>query len=311
MRMERALPTEDTCVLVRGDGHYHVERLRANEKVEIFEDVLSPSDFRTLEETLATSVLTGLSQDNIADPLINLHRDEVVLSTYRTGHWQSLRFPSADSRKPYEQTLHPLLEFLDSMKSTKHSLLREDSARNNCNPPVPLELRTRTTELAPNFVLRATMTRFNGHELDSSCVVVYPKGKYHYEQETQRIGSADAKVKVFEGHVGPEELGGLTGILDDPALKTRPNDSSAGVTMATEGEMAALTIPREGHVQQLDFRKYFSTLRSGSGGMPIIEDNGVKVLRPLQQWIKTNVERGASGSQGSLLPNRCKPEQTQ
>jgi len=306
LRIEHMLPTEDTCALVREDGQYHFERL-LRDNVEIFEDSLSSSVLQSLRDATGVTDLKALSQEKIRQPLTNLTMDALILSIYRDGTWQNLRFPSTESRAPYAEMLTPLVAWLDGLDKTHLALLSEESARNNCNPPAPLELKTRNHQPSIPFVLRAIITRYDASHVDSSCVVVYPDGKYHFEHEIRRPRAADEEVNILGGNLSRQSFEELKAVLNDPVLSSRTKDKLQGNNVGVEGQVAALAIPREDRIQQLSLWKFLSGARSGAAGMPIVEDNGIKILKPLQRWIKVNVEDAGTAPQGPAVRNRCEP----
>jgi hypothetical protein len=235
--------------------------------------------------------------------------DELILSLYREGTWQNIRFPTAESRTPYAAILAPFLGWFEGLDKAHHALLTEESARNNCNPPAPLELKTRGPRPSVPFVLRAIMTRYAPSQIDSSCVVVYPDGKYHFERGVRRPSSGDEKVNILGGNLSRQSFEELKEVLNDPVLKSRTKDNLRGNNIGMEGQVAALAIPRDDHIQQLSFWKFLSSARSGAAGMPIVEDNGIKLLKPLQRWIKVNVEDAGAAPREPAVQNRCEPVQ--
>jgi hypothetical protein len=108
-RMERMRRAEDVCVLVRGDGQYHLERLFAD-RTDIFEGSLPPAELQELLRILDSDELFQLRQEKIETPLISSDFDELLVGVLRPEHWQNLRFPAPESRKPYQPLLNPLLK---------------------------------------------------------------------------------------------------------------------------------------------------------------------------------------------------------
>jgi len=82
----------------------------------------------------------------------------------------------------------------------------------------------------------------------------------------------------------------LKQFLDSAELQSRPFADPPSGLPVDELEVIFLFIPRGEHVQRLSFWKYFDARRIGSGGMPNITDNGTKLLKPLNRWLKANIE---------------------
>ena len=142
LRLVHVRSYENVCVLVRGDGQYHLERDTA-QKTEIFEGTLAPPDFERVQRLLAADELFELTEDKIARPAAG--RDlQLILSVHRPGYWQNLTFPAANSWEALHESVVPLVQWLEEMRKAKsHVRLREEQARNNCLPPPKLELKVR------------------------------------------------------------------------------------------------------------------------------------------------------------------------
>lgn len=143
MRLVRVRTTENLCVLVRGDGQYHLERDTA-QKTEIFEGSLAPVELEHLHHLLAADELFDLTQEKIAKSA-EADRDlQLILSVHRAGYWQNLTFPVASSWETYHESVAPLVQWLEDMRRAKNRIKsHEEQARNNCLPPPKLELKVR------------------------------------------------------------------------------------------------------------------------------------------------------------------------
>jgi hypothetical protein len=143
LRLVHVRTTENLCVLVRGDGQYHMERDTA-QKTEIFEGSLAPPELEHLQHLLSADELFDLTQEKIARPAEADHDLQLILSVHRAGYWQNLTFPLASSWEPYHESVVPLVQWLEEMRRVKNRVrLREEQARNNCLPPPKLELKVR------------------------------------------------------------------------------------------------------------------------------------------------------------------------
>ncbi|MBZ5706655.1 MAG: hypothetical protein LAN63_14995 [Acidobacteriia bacterium] len=327
LRLERMQANEDVCVLVRGDGQYHFERLRRDQDMDIFESSLALPALQNLEHTLNSDELLQLSQEKISTPLISSSRDELLLSILRLGRWQNLTFPVAESRQPFRQSLDPLLKWLGDLPKENHIKLTEESGRNNCLPPEKIELKTRAAnsreqspgqpsnaprtskEIAPSFALRLAITRFSERQLENNCVIIYSDGRYHMERKRQRVGSNTVTTEVLEDSIPSTELQQLKRILDDPALQKRRSEDSAQAVALRDGEFTFLSIPRDDHTQKLVFWKYYGAFPVGLGGMPSVSDNGVKLIKPLNQWLKSNIDDKKMQPLPDARTTKCEPSQ--
>ncbi len=143
LRMERLRSDQDVCVLVRRDGQYHLERLHPY-GIRVFEGELPNGALGSLENLLTKDRLFQLQQSDIAVPHTTGDMDQLFVSVLRPAHWQNLEFDSAESRKPYEEFLNPLLKWLDDLQKEKAKELTEESGRNNCLPAREVKLQTRS-----------------------------------------------------------------------------------------------------------------------------------------------------------------------
>lgn len=143
LRLVHAHTYENVCVLVRGDGQYHLERETAA-KTEIFEGTLTSLEFQHIEHWLSQNELFELTDEKIVRPEANAHDVQLILSVHRPGYWQNLTFPHSSSWEPFHESVVPLVQWLEEIRKVKNRVkLREEEARNNCLPPPKLELKTR------------------------------------------------------------------------------------------------------------------------------------------------------------------------
>ncbi len=233
-------PAEDVCVLLRGDGQYHLERLFAN-RTDIFEGSMSSVELQELRHVLDSDELFQLKQEKINNPLINYEFDQLLVGVLRPGYRQNLRFPGPESRQPYRQSLDPLLKWLDSLHKEKHIQLSDEAGRNNCLPPQKIELKTRPAETAAPpvasstqgashqvlgqsaavaFILRIMADHFSDGRMEKSCLVIYPEGGYHREISVQRPGSVVVTTSIFEDSLGNPELLDLNSSLMGLSCRT-------------------------------------------------------------------------------------------
>src|SRR5260370_8907332 len=143
LRMERLRSDQDVCVLVRRDGQYYLERLHPY-GIRVFEGELPNGALGSLENLLTKDRLFQLQQSDIAVPHTTGDMDQLFVSVLRPAHWQNLEFDSAESRKPYEEFLNPLLKWLDDLQKEKAKELTEESGRNTCPTAREVKLQTRS-----------------------------------------------------------------------------------------------------------------------------------------------------------------------
>ncbi len=143
MRLVHAHVYENDCVLVRGDGQYHLERETA-QKTEVFEGMLLLPELQKVEHFLSADELLALNGDRLLKPSSAGPSVQVILSVHRPGRWQNLTFAEPGSWESYHDSVVPLIQWLEEMRKAKNRVkLRAEIARNNCLPPPKLELKTR------------------------------------------------------------------------------------------------------------------------------------------------------------------------
>lgn len=300
MRMQRIQRSRDTCVLVRGDGQYHLESDYFG-KVSIFEGDLSPGDLGDLFRMLSNDRLFELRQKDIRIPLLAVGGDELILAIHRHGSWQNLSFPDAESRNPFREVLDPLLNFFELIEKAKGRRLTEEEGKNNCQVPGELRLKQRPTDNAAEgsiaagsdqvstsspYLMRMFTTQIVVNwQNDSSCLIVFETGIYRRVHQWVQAGSNKRESTVADGRLAPEDLRSLRAILDDDRLqKYAPADAPHPTTRwITERH---LLIPRNGTVQQITTWRYFA---GGAAMTPIITEHGTKELKPLDDWLKVKI----------------------
>ncbi len=218
LRLERVRQRQGVCVLLRGDGQYHLEH-HTPDKIRVFEGTIDPEETRQLVHIVSGDQLYLLQQKQIADPMLRAGTDEVILSVLRPQYaWQELMFPDPPSREPYRESLVPLLDWLERLEKRKGRELSEDEGRNNCQPLANLELKVRPAKkgeprtnnanaptapiagttsgaagAAPQeaatagaaYVLRMVDSVFERGTTEMSCTLVTPSGAYHFVKQSR------------------------------------------------------------------------------------------------------------------------------
>lgn len=330
LQLQRVQAGQDTCILVRNDSEYHYER-ETREKVEIFEGTFEPSGTLVLRGIVNDEAIKSLTQDKIVEPIIRREADLVSIALLRPSGWQYLRFPDLTSRTPFNKSLDPLLELVAALHKQPHTLLPESTSRNNCLSPGEIALKKRpdaTTniptggstpapapitsgtapgEAPPRFLFRLEGTTMDTKRMQRSCVILYPDGKYHRESKEQSFDKKVVKVQVFEDSVEAAALVDLRAILDDPKLWNRKHEETPqGLAMET-GKFASLSVPTGGQVKTVTLWNYFGFTKTGPWSRPDSHDNGMKVLKPLEQWMTAHVEGQTTPPTDAAPATNCIP----
>ncbi len=322
LRMERLRSGQDVCVLVQRNGQYHLERLHPY-GIRVFEGKLPNGALAALESLLMKDRLLRLQQSDIDVPLITGDLDNLFVSVLRPDHWQNLEFSSAESRKPYEEFLNPLLKWLDDLQKEKAKELTEESGRNNCLPPKEIQLQTRSGDkissmhteastVSHAYILRTLTRRFDSSRIENSCVIIRDTGVYHVRR-SQQLARKETKTTVLDGTFSAEAINSLRVLIDANQLRKWPaeNPPLARLQAAT---VTNLSIPREDRVQQITVWRYVFTpatrnlgsLRSSD--LPGIDDHGTGLIRPLDEWMKKNLPMEREIPTSNPANPQCLPE---
>ncbi len=142
LRISRVVPHVDTCVLLRRDGGYHLERDH-DDATEVYEGELTADELSRLHQWLDNEQLRKLTREQIMTPLVITSVESLQINIFRGDHWQDLLFPSSESQRPFHDSLSPLLEWLGALHNAPHRTIPEDAGKNNCLTPRRIELKTR------------------------------------------------------------------------------------------------------------------------------------------------------------------------
>jgi len=342
LRMQHVTEGEDVCVLLQRNGAYHYERVLPS-RAQVYEGLIPDSAIAELQPVINGDELVHLTQDMIPIQLVTYHRDEVDLNLSRGNHWQTLRFVDSDSRKPFRQSLDPLMKWLEKLPGSDHRQLSEDAGKNNCLPPQaertdldkrpasetqrsPARPAKSSQSGAPAYLMRIIMDQFGEGQGSRTCVVVYPGGLYHLEKSKQKYyqegiyqpDNADTALQgktradVFEQSLDPGSIASLRGLLDDPALANSQHSSLPVGVRYTDADITLLDIPRDMKVQRLAFSNYFGTdgarTRMNAGGIANRHiDSANDLLNPLRKWLKKNVDSGKATRLKGIAGNNCNP----
>jgi hypothetical protein len=250
LRVQRVISHMDTCVLLRRDGGYHLERDH-DESTEVYEGELSVEELSRLQAWLDDEQLRKLTREQIMTPLVSQAKDELQINIFRGDHWQDLLFLSSESRTPFH-ALTPLLEWFNDLHNAPHRTISEDAGKNNCMTPGRIVLRTRPSSSAapannaqlegrnpvppevnranapdgqaalPSnpgpYLLRLLHESFDRSGVDSTCAIVYASGLYRVEHSSQVFGGK-VHAKVYQSTTGGAQRQELQQLLEDVHLK--------------------------------------------------------------------------------------------
>jgi hypothetical protein len=315
-RVERARLGENVCVLVSPTGEYRLER-QFPAKTEIFVGSLSPSELQKLERLLNADELRRLSQAQVPPALITETIDTVIVAISRPDGVQQLVFPDPDSRKPFRASTDSLLEWFNSIQKAEHPAIGEQGA-SHCMParftgPAEQSLAEASAAQASSFLMMIQRDRIADGVVERQCVVIYRNGQYRREKNSQRQGSV-MKVQAVEGLLNSSQIAELRKILDFPALKNLQGKTPPMV-LFQEGEFTRLVVPRSAAIQRLSFASYFGVPPSSreAGGLSNMRygvNTDQRLLNPLREWLKKNVDKIKTNAISTSTGTGCLPLNT-
>jgi hypothetical protein len=313
-RLERLQRHEDVCALIERSGKYRLER-RFAAKHEVFEGSLSPTDLEQFAAILDAAELRNIFRTDVPHPMIVDTIDKFFIDVYRNDGEQHLSFNSPDARKKFRSGTDPVLKWLDKIQKADHKQVAESEA-SHCMPaplrqgPSPANVDNRSM---PKPYLMALLTdHFRGGRVERSCVIVYPDGRYRREKSIQEyLGTI--RLHAFEGSLGHDQIGELRNLLDAPDLKSMKHRTQFELP-AEEADATSLKVPRNSTVQHLEFAHSFQVLGNrdkpgGYSGMQYGLDPDERVLNPILNWLKDNVNNQSLNPLADSSPTNCDPGQ--
>ena len=305
-RMERSQPGEDVCVLVSKTGDYRLEQ-QVRTETRVFVGRLPGPDLHSLQVLLNDNNFRAIAPDQVKDRPQAFTFDFVTLDVFREQENQHLVFKTPDSRKPFRDSVDPLLKWLSTIQKTSRHRVAESNA-SRCRPGTDTNAASATAGAA-TYLLSFHTSHVRDHTLERSCEIVYEDGRYRREVGSQKIGQS-MTAHVSESSLTPTKVAELREILDATDLKNSAHQAPTD-EWANEIEIIRTSIPRGYFVQNLVFASYFSPLQNlghvGEVNNRLREaDKEVKVIRPLQTWLQANVEQGASAPVDAPA-NDCRP----
>ncbi|MFZ0801924.1 MAG: hypothetical protein WAN70_07130 [Terriglobales bacterium] len=342
LRLQHQTDSLNACVLLQQDGDYHLERTYGD-ATSVFEGSLSTIELSNVNHWLNDGRLRQLTKENITEGVVPSTMDLLQLNVFRGDHWQDLMFPDAESQKPFEPLLTPLVSWIDSLQHAPHRELPEDRGKTNCKPPGKIELKVRSQPegndahptpsnaamavsasgaAAPQrpaqepFLVRFESIRFENQQAERTCVVIYPGARYHLEKSTQEIRrirdlfdpkvaiTGSAKTQVYQGLFETKRLQDLRPLLDDPKLMSLEKGNLAESSVVWTTEIVRVAIFRGNHVQRLEFMDPVHFFDPGGNGI-LLHDSNLRYIRPIQKWIKAEIQPSGASLLPGALPNRC------
>ena len=324
LRLERVHYLQSVCVLLSGNGQYHLER-HSPQKIRVFEGSLQADELRNIVHIVSGDRLFNLEQKQIPDLMLKADNDQVMLEIHRPGSWQQLFFFDSASREPFRDAMDPLLEWLGIMNKRKMHELSEEAGRNNCLPPSKPEFAQRKEVQSqqsvtnapptakappqpPTYVLQMTDSRMVNYQTQVSCLLVDTSGTYHLVKQSKSYNKGLSSM-VLDGTLGPPELESLRMLLDAPDLVNQPDEKQdpelvfTGLT--SDNYLTRLAIPRDGGIQKLAAWKSYRIINHTLSRS--VEDHGTKLVAPLREWLKANVNEKRAVPTTAPPNARCIP----
>jgi len=307
-RIEHIRPDDDVCALVRGDGQFHYERNRGDRDT-ILEGDLPPAVLEQLIRIVSDDELFQLRPANIPQPLIvSRDFDELLLSVLRPGQWQNLRFPTPETRQPFENSLDPLMKWLDSVAKEKHHQLDEFAGRNNCQPPGEITLKTRPSKTpnetsfpsatdsptapapVPHYFFKSIENQSTANQVQRTCFLLHDSTHYHFERRSQQFGKHDVQSLTIEGSLDPRGAAKLKAMLDSPEWKDASYEEAPTGMPVRSGEIGFFFIPRGNKIQKLTFWHYVGPGKSVLTGASPVSENHSELLQAYENWLQFSVD---------------------
>ncbi len=342
LRLERVRNRQGVCVLLRGNGQYHLEHHTA-EKVRVFEGNLDSDETIQLVRIVSADQLYRLGRKQITDPMLKVDDDEVILAVLRPQEiWQQLFLPDSQSRDPYRESLVPLLNWLDRLQKRKGRELSEEEGRNNCRPFVNLQFTPRPAKkgeprtniasvatapiggttpsvTAPGpqgvvaggkaYVLRMFDSAFVKGTIEMSCTLVTPSGAYHFVKQSRDYGSQKVRSQVLNGTFDETQIAALRQLLDAPELRNPPpgpRPSELAIPLTPGPTQTFVSFPREGTIQTFEAWQSLQVVAGMS--TQTIHEHGMKALLPLRQWLKVHLDESKTVPTVNPPNARCMQE---
>lgn len=114
------MASEQYCLLVFSDRHYHYEKANRKTGVDrirkVYEGPLSDADWTALDGILESKDFRDLKGPEDVPPLVIQDAHTYTISVARGATFQNMEFIDKRSRKPYETQLKPLFGWWKSFR---------------------------------------------------------------------------------------------------------------------------------------------------------------------------------------------------
>jgi hypothetical protein len=129
-----------TCVLVFPDGKYRLEKTFSpnsggSPEVRVYLDQLPDANFKQLQAALDDSTFQQISTPESRGGIIQ-NMDILTASIPRDHTIQNFTFPNADSRRQYEKSLKPLVNWMRATEKLKVQVAKSEKPTNCVAPRV-------------------------------------------------------------------------------------------------------------------------------------------------------------------------------
>jgi len=276
VRIAHEVEGDTACVLLLQTGAFHYEK-GDRDNTRVYEGKLSTGQLIAVERDLLA--ISGISQDQVEEPLTNPSWDLLDIHRFHRGHPQELLFRSGESQRAFNASLSPLLHWMDALPKLPHRELSQDAGKNNCLPRRALALRKRseigsqpplprtplagrrlttTTPAAANparlvrplFQMKLVEKKSSGTQ--QLCALVADDGRYRVESRYQKAERQNIDDRMVQNQINTEELQALVKILETPALASiRHHASPDRLPLNIMGTVLELYISRASGVQEL------------------------------------------------------------
>src|SRR5512146_3115238 len=237
--MHRFDDYENTCILVRPDASYHLERSQNHRQV-VYAGLLSADEFKTLKSLLDDNDFEQITRSEVANKLVVTDPDPFQIRVPRKGFYQELTFVDADSRRPFRKSVDPLIAWFSKMKKDKRSIPSMEAV-NGCMPePAAEDSKSAALESSRagaaasstpreqsltqqrnmqgfDFLVRFVVDGFSNGTAKRVCVAVFSDGSYRMERSSQRVLEGK-DVDVFKGELTQPQTAELKRLLGSPDL---------------------------------------------------------------------------------------------
>ena len=310
LRVERIYDGENTCVLLNRSGDYRLERYFLH-KTNVYVGLLPPQNVQEIQAVLDASPLAQLSQGDIHRDMNSHTFDKLSIDVSRANGTQSLVFFDPESRKPFRESLNPILQWLSKVKTEPGTEIGATSA-NHCFPGQELPSPSGWSAPTANYLVFLDKEYVWSGGTERGCVIVYRDGRFRSEK-TSGAHLSHMSTRVAEGQLSDVQLSELRRTLDDPALAAQRQTSLNPRGFFQDVETTRLAIPRGHDTQQLMFLLADGKMgdRPGyhSGQPPTMNyaNPDRHVMDPLQKWIKQNIENQKFASLADDKATECLP----